>query len=103
MRSADLSEGFSGLKQWSEPVIYDRLTGAYSKLITDRELASEISVDKTFLSSYSALTIANHFPGRLARPNRLIRAAKQVAEEFMSCVRPTYPKASPASSNGLSR
>ena len=25
MGSADLSEGFSGLKQWSEPVIYDRL------------------------------------------------------------------------------
>ena len=43
MRSADLSEGFSGLKQWSEPVIYDRLTGAYSKLITDRELARSLT------------------------------------------------------------
>jgi hypothetical protein len=39
MRLADLSEGFSGLKQWSEPVIYDRLIAAYYKLISDRELA----------------------------------------------------------------
>jgi hypothetical protein len=39
MGSADLSEGFSGLKQWSEPVIYDRLIATYYKLIADRELA----------------------------------------------------------------
>jgi hypothetical protein len=39
MESADLSEGFSGLKQWSEPVIYDRLVATYYKLIEDRELA----------------------------------------------------------------
>jgi hypothetical protein len=43
MRLADLSEGFSGLKQWSEPVIYDRLTGAYYKLISDRELARDLT------------------------------------------------------------
>ena len=43
MRSADLSEGFSGLKQWSEPVIYDRLTGAYSKFISDRALARDLT------------------------------------------------------------
>jgi hypothetical protein len=39
MLSAGLSEGFSGLKQWSEPVIYDRLIAAYFKLISERELA----------------------------------------------------------------
>jgi hypothetical protein len=39
MGSADLSEGFSGLKQWSEPVIYDRLVATYCKLVEDRELA----------------------------------------------------------------
>ena len=39
MGSADLSEGLSGLKQWSEPVIFDRLIAAYHKLIEDRELA----------------------------------------------------------------
>jgi hypothetical protein len=39
MGSPDLSEGFSGLKQWSEPVIYDRLVATYYKLIEDRELA----------------------------------------------------------------
>jgi hypothetical protein len=39
MISADLSEGFSGLKQWSEPVIFDRLVATYYKLIEDRELA----------------------------------------------------------------
>ncbi|HEY1862319.1 MAG TPA: hypothetical protein VGG77_01255, partial [Roseiarcus sp.] len=43
MLSADLSEGFSGLKQWSEPVIFDRLTAAYHKLIEDRELARGLS------------------------------------------------------------
>ena len=39
MLLADLSEGLSGLKQWSEPVIFDRLIAAYYKLIEDRELA----------------------------------------------------------------
>ncbi len=39
MLLADLSEGLSGLKQWSEPVIFDRLISAYYKLIEDRELA----------------------------------------------------------------
>jgi hypothetical protein len=43
MLSADLSEGFSGLKQWSEPVIFDRLIAAYHKLIEDRELARGLS------------------------------------------------------------
>ena|SRR5579872_5612278 len=43
MRLADLSEGFSGLKQWSEPVIYDRLIAAYWKLISDRELARNLT------------------------------------------------------------
>lgn len=43
MLSADRSEGFSGLKQWSEPVIYDRLIAAYWKLIPDRELARDLT------------------------------------------------------------
>ena len=43
MRLADLSEGFSGLKQWSEPVIYDRLVAAYYQLISDRELARSLT------------------------------------------------------------
>ena len=40
---ADLSEGFSGLKQWSEPVIYDRLIAGYRKLINDHELARSLT------------------------------------------------------------
>ena len=40
---ADLSEGLSGLKQWSEPVIYDRLIAAYRKLISDQELARNLT------------------------------------------------------------
>ena len=43
MLSAGQSEGFSGLKQWSEPVIYDRLITAYFKLISDRELARSLT------------------------------------------------------------
>jgi hypothetical protein len=43
MLSADRSEGFSGLMQWSEPVIYDRLIAAYWKLIPDRELARDLT------------------------------------------------------------
>ncbi len=39
----DLSEGFSGLKQWSEPVIYDRLISAYRKIIADQELARNLT------------------------------------------------------------
>ena len=43
MPSADLTEGYAGLKQWSEPVIYDRLIAAYWKLIPDRELARALT------------------------------------------------------------
>jgi len=43
MGLADLSEGFSGLKQWSEPVIYDQLAAAYYSLIADRELARDLT------------------------------------------------------------
>jgi hypothetical protein len=43
MPSADLTEGYAGLKQWSEPVIYDRLIAAYWKLSPDRELARDLT------------------------------------------------------------
>ncbi len=43
MLLADLSEGLSGLRQWSEPVIYDRLIAAYYRLVEDRELARGLS------------------------------------------------------------
>ena len=43
MLLADLPEGFSGLKQWSEPVIYDRLVAAYYNLIADREHARDLT------------------------------------------------------------
>jgi len=33
--SPDPSEGFSGLQQWSEPVIFDRLFAAYRTLLSD--------------------------------------------------------------------
>jgi len=39
MLLADRSEGLLGLRQWSEPVIFDRLIAAYYRLIEDRELA----------------------------------------------------------------
>jgi hypothetical protein len=35
MPTTDPSEGFSGLQQWSEPLIFDRLFDAYSKLLSD--------------------------------------------------------------------
>ena len=34
MPSPDPSEGFSGLQQWSEPVIFDRLLAAYRTLLS---------------------------------------------------------------------
>jgi len=43
MSSADLSAGFSGLRQWSEPVIYDRLVAAYYRHVSDRELARDLT------------------------------------------------------------
>jgi hypothetical protein len=39
MPTTDPSEGFSGLQQWSEPLIFDRLFDAYSKLLSDDLLA----------------------------------------------------------------
>jgi hypothetical protein len=37
--STDLSEGFSGLQQWSGPVIFDRLFSAYRDLTSDFAVA----------------------------------------------------------------
>jgi hypothetical protein len=37
--STDPSEGFSGLQQWAEPVIFDRLFAAYQELLADDTLA----------------------------------------------------------------
>jgi hypothetical protein len=41
--STDPSEGFSGLKQWSEPVIFDRLFAAYRELLRDDVLACSLT------------------------------------------------------------
>jgi hypothetical protein len=41
--STDPSEGFSGLQQWSEPVIFDRLYAAYRKLINNVTVALSLS------------------------------------------------------------
>jgi hypothetical protein len=35
MTMTDSSEGFSGLQQWSEPLIFDRLFAAYRRLLRD--------------------------------------------------------------------
>ena len=43
MLTADPSEGFSGLQQWSEPVIFDRLSAAYRDLLSDEVLARSLT------------------------------------------------------------
>ncbi len=43
MPTTDPSEGFSGLQQWSEPIIFDRLYSAYSKLLSNDGLARGLS------------------------------------------------------------
>ncbi len=43
MPTTDLSEGFSGLQQWSEPLIFDRLWSAYRKLLSDEGLARSLT------------------------------------------------------------
>ena len=43
MPLTDSSEGFSGLKEWSEPLIFDRLNAAYCKLLEDEALAGSMS------------------------------------------------------------
>jgi len=39
MPTTDSFERFSGLHQWSEPLIFDRLFSAYSKLLSNDGLA----------------------------------------------------------------
>jgi hypothetical protein len=39
----DSSEGFSGLRQWSEPLIFDRLFSAYLHLLADDRLARSLT------------------------------------------------------------
>ena len=43
MPSPDPSEGFSGLQQWSEPVIFDRLLAAYRTLLSDDAVARSLT------------------------------------------------------------
>jgi hypothetical protein len=43
MPSTDASEGFSGLRQWSEPLIFDRLHVAYRALIAEPGQARELT------------------------------------------------------------
>jgi hypothetical protein len=78
-------------------------TQAFPLRQVEMRICYEIAVDKMLRAVYSALTIANHCFRRVARRNLLIRDAKPVAEESPPCHRPTYLKASPASSNGPSR
>ena len=42
MPMTNSSEGFSGLKQWSEPLIFDRLHTTYRRLLRDDGLARGI-------------------------------------------------------------
>ena len=39
MPTTEPSEGFSGLQQWSEPLIFDRLISVYHKLLGDDAIA----------------------------------------------------------------
>ncbi len=39
MTKTDPREAFSDLQQWSEPLIFDRLFGAYRRLVRDDDLA----------------------------------------------------------------
>jgi hypothetical protein len=39
MPTTDPSEGYAGLQQWSQPLIFDRLSAAYRKIISDEGLA----------------------------------------------------------------
>jgi hypothetical protein len=39
MPTTDPTEGFSGLQEWSEPLIFDRLFSAYMKMVHDDGLA----------------------------------------------------------------
>ena len=43
MPTTDPSEGFSGLQQWSEPLIFDRLFSAYCKLVDDDGLSRSLT------------------------------------------------------------
>jgi hypothetical protein len=43
MTTPDPTEGFSGLQQWSEPVIFDRLFFAYMRMVRDDGLARGLS------------------------------------------------------------
>ncbi len=43
MPMTDPSEGFSGLQQWSEPLIFDRLFSAYSRVVANEGVARALT------------------------------------------------------------
>ena len=43
MPVTNASEGFSGLRQWSGPIVYDRLSAAYCRIQSDDALAHRLA------------------------------------------------------------
>jgi hypothetical protein len=43
MPLTNAAEGYSGLRQWSDPVIYDSLSAAYCRLLADGSLAHRLA------------------------------------------------------------
>jgi len=71
MPLTDSSEGFSGLQQWSKPLIFDRLFAAYCRLLQDEARARGMS--RLHARVWRAL-IAGDMPGFEALREALILA-----------------------------
>jgi hypothetical protein len=74
MPMTDSSEGFSGLRQWSEPLIFDRLFSAYCKLLRDDALARGLT--RLHARVWRAL-IGGDMPGFEALRETLVSALEQ--------------------------
>jgi hypothetical protein len=74
MPLTDSSEGFSGLQQWSEPLIFDRLFSAYRKLLSDDAAARALT--RLHARVWRAL-IAGDLPGFEALREALVSALEQ--------------------------
>ena len=72
----DASEGFSGLQEWSEPLIFDRLFAAYRRLLHDDARASAMS--RLHARVWRAL-IAGDMAGFAALREALVSALHQAS------------------------
>ena len=103
MPLTDSSEGFAGLRQWSEPLIFDRLFAAYGRLLRDETLARSLS--RVHACAWRALVVGDGLAFEASRvalvtalgptnlaPDHLAEVDAEIVTELLDVVASRYSR-----------